>query len=48
MLDVADPKTGKKFMITENNERIQKELDQAGFFVVVSDFDCTTEEMIGP
>ena len=45
-LDVADPKTGKKFRITENNERIQEELDKAGFFLVVSDCDCSTEEMI--
>ena len=45
-LDVADPETGKKFRITENNERIQEELDKAGFFLVVSDCDCSTEEMI--
>ena len=45
-LDAADPETGKKFRITENNERIQEELDKAGFFLVVSDCDCSTEEMI--
>ena len=45
-LDEPDPKTGKKFRITENNERIQDELDKAGFFLVVSDCDCSTEEMI--
>ena len=45
-LDEPDPQTGKKFRITENNERIQEELDKAGFFLVVSDCDCSTEEMI--
>ena len=45
-LDEPDPQTGKKFRITENNERIQEELDKAGFFLVVSDCDGSTEEMI--
>ena len=45
-LDAADQETGKKFRITENNERIQEELDKAGVFLVVSDCDCSTEEMI--
>ena len=32
--------------IKDNDEAIQQELDKAGFFMVVSDRDCSTEETI--
>ncbi len=45
-LEEPDPETGRKFRIKDNDEAIQQELDKAGFFMVVSDRDCSTEETI--
>lgn len=41
-----DPETGKYFTWKRKNDVIQNEIDQAGFFCIVSDADLTAEEMI--
>ena len=45
-LEEPDPETGRKFRIKDNNEAIQQELNKAGFFMAVSDMDCSAEEII--
>lgn len=41
-----DPNTGKDFKVYEKTDKIQEALNEAGFFMVASDFDTTAEEML--